>query len=194
MLGGVLDVGGRDRLDRRCERAKVEVGGAVRVQGIDVDGPPVDVGHAGGFAIRFGFGGGSEGDSVRAVGCEGVAVRAGELEVRSQLGRHVVGCSELHLPWLGVLAAGACQRRREPLAEPPIVAQARVGIQSRQKQLGTDVAYVVTSIDVALARIDGVSTLPQVRLQRLPRHWMRRSKSETSRVEMFIMVMLYFVY
>lgn len=71
LLGGVLDVGGRYGLDSRCERAKVKVGGAVRVQGIDVDGPPVDVGHAGGCAMSVG--GLSEGGGVRAGGCEGVA-------------------------------------------------------------------------------------------------------------------------
>lgn len=77
MLGGVLYVGGRYGLNSRCERAKVEVGGAVRIQGIDVDRPPVDVGHDGSCTIAFI--GVRKGGGRSAAGCRGVVVCWGAL-------------------------------------------------------------------------------------------------------------------
>lgn len=72
LLGGVLDIGGRYGLDSRCERAKVEVGGAVRVQRVNVDGPPVDVGHGDECVTSLiGIRGGSR---VGAAGCRGAVV------------------------------------------------------------------------------------------------------------------------
>ena len=72
LLGGVLDIGGRYGLDSRCERAKVEVGGAVGVQRVNVDGPPVDVGHGDEcVASLIGIRGGSR---VGAAGCRGAVV------------------------------------------------------------------------------------------------------------------------
>jgi hypothetical protein len=46
-----LDVGSRDRRNGGGERAQVKVGGAVGIQRVYVDCPPVDVGHAGRLAL-----------------------------------------------------------------------------------------------------------------------------------------------
>lgn len=80
---------------------------------------------------------------------------AGRFEVRSQLGRHVVGC-RAPPSWLGALAAGACQRRREPLAEPPIVAQkGRRSVTSKSARYR--LSNVLGFINVAVASIHGVT-------------------------------------
>ena len=107
MLGGVLDVGGRYGLDSRCERAKVKVGGAVRVQGIDVDRPPVDVGHDGG-CVMVGIGA-REGGSESAAGCRGVVVcweAWGEVATRAPC-RGVQSSTFLSWRWRLPKAAGA---------------------------------------------------------------------------------------
>jgi hypothetical protein len=73
LLGSVLDIGGRYGLDSRCERAKVEVGGAIRVQRVNVDGPPVDVGHDGECVTSLsGIRGGRR---VGVAGCRGAVVQ-----------------------------------------------------------------------------------------------------------------------
>jgi hypothetical protein len=51
LLGVVLDIGRRDRRNGGSEGAQVEIGGAVGVQGVNVDGPPVDVGHGGWWVV-----------------------------------------------------------------------------------------------------------------------------------------------
>lgn len=51
MLGKILDIGGGDGRNGGSEGAKVEVGGAVGIQGINVYRPPVYVGHGGSCAL-----------------------------------------------------------------------------------------------------------------------------------------------
>jgi hypothetical protein len=77
---------------------------------------------------------------------------AGELEVRSQLGRHVVGCRAPPSS-LGVLAV---PKAAELLAEPPTVAQTRVASRHAKttRYLYSD---VLGSIGVAVATSDGVT-------------------------------------
>lgn len=97
--------------------------------------------------------------------------------------------AELHLPGLGVLAAAGCQRRRELQAEPPIVAQARVGTQRRQKQLGTGIQTPLGPLTLRWR----ASMASQVRLQRLHGSGRGGDTQKASRVQMCIMVMLYIV-
>lgn len=107
---------------------------------------------------------------------------AGKLEVRSQLGRHVVGCRAPP----SCLGVGGCQRRREPLAEPPTVAQTRVAPRHAKifRYLYPD---FLGFIDVAVATSDGVTGTTAT----APARWMRQSQLEVSMMGLNIMVMLY---
>ena len=51
LAGEGLDIGGGDGGDCGGEGAEVEVGGGVRVEGVNVDCAPVDVGHDGGGVL-----------------------------------------------------------------------------------------------------------------------------------------------
>ena len=166
LLRSVLDVGGRYGLNGRCEGGQVEIGGAVRVEGVDIDRPPVDVGHyEGSTGASIGVG---EGSSVRRMAGEALTC-AWELAVKSQFGRGVQRAPPSSLGGSRLpKAAGASFWRSRQLSHK----QGSALITAKT----TRYLYlnVLGTIDVAVATSNGVTGTTAIS----PMQRMRRSQQE----------------